>query len=118
MPSFVQKHARILLCGLVTITLSAAGEGCGSNNATTKDAGPGEAGEGGAPPGKQVVVLFTSDEHSHLFAFSPELDDFPMATKPGSGTLVGGIARRVTVLAQERAAAAAANKDSILVSAG
>lgn len=71
-----------------------------------------------AAPDRHVVVLFTSDEHSHLLAFSPELDDFPESTTPGSGALVGGVARRVAVVKQERAAATAAGKDSILVSAG
>jgi 5'-nucleotidase / UDP-sugar diphosphatase len=102
---------RVLPIGFAAI---AAGGGCGHGGQSQSDAGAGDA----APPGKQVVVLFTSDEHSHLFAFSPELDDFPMATTGGTGTLVGGIARRVAVIAKERAAATAAKKDSILVSGG
>src|SRR5208337_1215949 len=65
-----------------------------------------------------LVVLFTSDEHSHIFSFSPELDDWPEATTPGSGALIGGIARRAVVLAAQRQAAAAAGKDVILVSGG
>ncbi len=69
-------------------------------------------------PDRHVVVLFTSDEHSHLLAFSPELDDFPESTTAGTGTLVGGVARRLAVLNQERAAATAAGKDYVLVSAG
>ncbi|MFO0548842.1 MAG: 5'-nucleotidase C-terminal domain-containing protein [Polyangiaceae bacterium] len=78
-----------------------------------------DTGEGGAPStDKHLVVLFTSDEHSHLFAFSPELDDDPEATTAGSGDLVGGVARRAAVLAKERQAAKDAKKDSILLSAG
>ncbi len=77
------------------------------------------SGSGTTPaPDRRVVVLFTSDEHSHLFAFSPELDDYPAATAPGSGTLVGGISRRAVVLAAARQAATAAGEDSILLSAG
>lgn len=68
--------------------------------------------------GKRLVVLFTSDEHSHLFAFSPELDDWPLATEPGSGQLVGGIARRAAVLARERKAAEDAGKATITLSSG
>ncbi len=91
---------------------------CGDDTAApvpTSDAGPdGTVGNGD----RHVVVLFTSDEHSHLFAFSPELDDFPMATAAGSGPLVGGVARRAAVIASLRKEAADAGKDSILVSAG
>src|SRR4051812_37308059 len=67
---------------------------------------------------RKLVVLFTSDEHSHLFSFSPELDDYPASTTAGSGALVGGVARRATLIASERAAAKTAGKDSVLVSAG
>lgn len=75
----------------------------------------------GDPPAqadKTLVLLFTSDEHSHLFAFSPELDDFPVKSTPGNGALIGGVARRATVLARERAAASAAKKATLTVSAG
>src|SRR5262249_3431575 len=65
-----------------------------------------------------VVVLFTSDEHSHVFGFSPELDDYPHATTAGTGELIGGVARRASVLARERKAAEGAGKDTITVSAG
>lgn len=78
----------------------------------------GSGGGGGAAGARQLVVLFTSDEHSHLFAHSPELDDDPTATQAGSGELVGGVSRRFVVLSAERKAAADAGKDSILLSAG
>ena len=81
--------------------------GCSSED--TAGAGAGD---------KHVVVLFTSDEHSQLFAYGPELDDFPLATQAGSGPIVGGMARRATLIANERKAAADAKKDAILVSAG
>jgi len=68
--------------------------------------------------GKRLVILFTSDEHSHLFAFGPELDDWPLATEAGSGALVGGVARRATVLARERKAAQDAGKATLTLSAG
>jgi 2',3'-cyclic-nucleotide 2'-phosphodiesterase (5'-nucleotidase family) len=73
------------------------------------------------PPGKtdrHLVLLHTNDEHSHLFAFGPEIDDWPTHQTPGNGTLVGGVARRATVLAKERMAAQAAHADSLTVSAG
>lgn len=89
-----------------------AGAGGGDN-----DAGD-DPDAGDEIEGKRLVVLFTSDEHSHLFAFSPELDDWPLATEPGSGDLVGGIARRATVLARERKAAQEAGKDTITLSSG
>ncbi len=69
-------------------------------------------------PDRQVTVLFTSDEHSHLFAHSPELDDYPTPTTAGSGQLIGGVARRAAVFARERAAAAAAGQAVVTVSAG
>ena len=82
--------------------------------------GKGGAGTGGSTGSKDkhVVILFTSDEHSHLFGFSPELDDYPLPTAAGSGAIVGGVARRSVVIQRERKAAAMAGKDSILVSAG
>ncbi len=52
---------------------------------------------------RRVVLFFTTDEHSQLYASSPELDDFlmlPGAT--GTGTLKGGVERRMTVLQQQR----------------
>src|SRR5690348_16370980 len=77
--------------------------------------------DSGGPPAtndRQVTVLFTSDEHSHLFSFSPELDDFPTMTTARSGALHGGVARRAPVFARERAAATAAGRPSVTLSAG
>jgi 2',3'-cyclic-nucleotide 2'-phosphodiesterase (5'-nucleotidase family) len=65
----------------------------------------------------RVTVLFTTDEHSHLFA-TPEVDDFPLASAAGSGALVGGVARRATLLEAERAAAAGRAADTLTVSSG
>ncbi|HVY45298.1 MAG TPA: metallophosphoesterase, partial [Minicystis sp.] len=119
---------------MALFALAAGGSACGSDETGGGGAGgmgaggmaaggsggqAGGAGGGGAKPADEhVVVLFTSDEHSHLFAFSPELDDFPISTQKGTGKLVGGVARRAAVIAKERRAAKDAGKDSILVSAG
>ena len=84
--------------------------GCGSDG--------GGAGGGAAKTDGTIVVLFTSDEHSHVFSFSPEIDDYPAATTAGSGKLVGGVARRAALLGSERKAAETAGKDTITVSSG
>ena len=70
------------------------------------------------PKSTSLVLLYTSDEHSQLFAISPELDDYPLATASGNGELVGGVARRATMFTNERAAAQAAGKSVLTVSAG
>ena len=67
---------------------------------------------------KSLVLLYTSDEHSQLFAISPELDDYPLATTEGSGELVGGVARRAALFESERSAAQAAGKSVLTVIAG
>jgi 5'-nucleotidase / UDP-sugar diphosphatase len=87
--------------------------GCGGSSTAQQDAGVDSG-----PGTRSLVVFYTSDEHSHLFAFEPEIDDFPMQTAPGTGALVGGVARRAALLDQERAAATAAGADTITVSAG
>ncbi len=92
---------------LVSVLVAAAG--CSSS-----DSGGGEVPLGD----RSVTVLFTSDEHSHLFSFSPELDDFPTMTAAGAGKLHGGVARRATVFARERDAALKAGRPSVTVSAG
>lgn len=72
------------------------------------------------PKGPRVTVLFTTDEHSHLFAVAPEIDDFDVATGGikttvgKEGKLKGGIARRATILAVERNAAAARGSEGTL----
>ncbi len=66
----------------------------------------------------RLDVLFTTDEHSHVFGFAPELDDFPTPTTAGTGQIKGGVLRRAAVLAEERAAAAQAGAATITVSAG
>lgn len=69
-------------------------------------------------PTRTLVLLHTNDEHSHLLGFAPEADDFP--TPSMSGGIKGGIARRATLLAQERARVQALGKNaaSLTVSAG
>ncbi|HSN90734.1 MAG TPA: metallophosphoesterase [Anaeromyxobacteraceae bacterium] len=69
--------------------------------------------------GRRLVVLFTTDEHSHLLAVAPEVDDWPL-TPPaaGTGALVGGVARRMAILEAERAAAADRGADTITLSSG
>jgi 5'-nucleotidase / UDP-sugar diphosphatase len=101
-----------LLCLLAAF---AAPTACGDDDtvAIATDGGP-----DGTTGDRHVVVLFTSDEHSHMLSFSPELDDYPLATAPGQGALVGGVARRAAVIGKLRKEATDAKKDSILVSAG
>lgn len=66
------------------------------------------------PKEHRVAVLFTTDEHSHVFGIAPEVDDWPLASSAGSGALVGGMARRATLIAQQRAAMA----DTVVLSSG
>jgi len=54
-----------------------------------------------APATRRVRVLFTTDEHSHLNGIAPELDDRVPAA--GTGAIVGGVLRRATLLAENRA---------------
>ncbi|BDG03175.1 bifunctional metallophosphatase/5'-nucleotidase [Anaeromyxobacter oryzae] len=63
----------------------------------------------------RLRVLATTDEHSHLFAIAPEVDDFPLPSTAGIGALKGGVARRATVLA---AARADRNVDTVTLSNG
>lgn len=74
--------------------------------------------EGGGGGERRLVLLHTNDEHSHLFGFAPEVDDYPAPTEPGDGDIVGGIVRRAQLLADQRAAAAAEGIDTLTVSAG
>lgn len=69
------------------------------------------------PAEKRVVILFTTDEHSQLFASTPELDDFLGATV-SPGALKGGVARRMTVLKAERDAATARGAATLTLSSG
>src|SRR5689334_12353044 len=64
----------------------------------------------------RLVFFHTNDEHSHLFGFPPEIDDYPAPTEAGDGAIHGGIVRRAALLASERAALG--DTDSLLVSAG
>ena len=70
------------------------------------------------PSTRSLVLLHTTDEHSHFIGRSPELDDFPAATTPGSGAIVGGIGRRAKVLAEQRTLATAAGAATLTLSAG
>ncbi len=101
--------SRLLLVVTLVPSLLAA---CGDDAGSAPDAGSPDAGV------RRLVLFHTNDEHSHLFAFAPEIDDRPVHTTPGDGTLVGGVARRATLLAEERAVAAAAGIDTLTVSAG
>src|SRR5690349_5322815 len=65
----------------------------------------------------RLVLFHTNDEHSHLFGFPPEIDDYPAPTEPGDGAIHGGIVRRAALLADERAALGD-DADILLVSAG
>ncbi len=66
------------------------------------------------PKEHRLAVLFTTDEHSHVFAIAPEVDDWPMATTAGTGALVGGMARRARLIEQQRAAMS----DTVVLSSG
>src|SRR4051812_45641724 len=73
----------------------------------------------GGSDSRRLVLLHTNDEHSHLLGVGPELDEFPIvATRTGTGSIVGGASRRATILAQERQKAKDAKADSLTVSAG
>ncbi|HEX9053144.1 MAG TPA: metallophosphoesterase [Anaeromyxobacter sp.] len=97
---------RSILRSLIPLVLVLAGSACSSK----KDANE-----------RHVVVLFTTDEHSQLFASFPEMDDFIQAgrgyTLPAIG-LQGGLARRMTILKQQRDAAAARGAASLTLSSG
>ena len=67
---------------------------------------------------RQLTILYTNDEHSHLYAFGPEGDDHPPATMAGTGMLKGGVARRQVVLTVERKAALMKGAETLTVSAG
>lgn len=67
---------------------------------------------------QRLVILHTNDEHSHLFGWGPEIDDYPLPTTAGNGEIVGSIARRATLVDLERQAAADAGADLLLVSGG
>ena len=120
------KRLTSLSLALFLLAGTTAMVGCSSDDANPapNDGTGGTGGEdagtdsGDEIDGKRLVVLFTSDEHSHIFAFGPELDDWPLATEAGSGSLVGGIARRATILNRERQAALEAGKDVLTLSSG
>ncbi len=88
---------------------------CGDDNGGDDDGDDGDD-DGGVE--RRLVLFHTNDEHSHLFGFAPEIDDFPLPTEPGDGTIVGSIARRGELLDQERAALDDEGIDSLTVSAG
>lgn len=131
------KH-QVWMPGLVAAALVAVAFGCGDDDeggtpaaqggsggtagASGQAGTAGDAGQGGtagdAATSRKLVLLYTSDEHSDLLGFSPERDDYPIPTQPGSGAIVGGIARRATLLAEMRAEADAAGIPTMTVSAG
>jgi len=125
----VRQHssARLLAISAILAAFVVA-PGCGSEEPPGGQGGsPGAGGEGGTAgaggtggvtDNRHLVLLYTSDEHSHLFSFSPERDDHPMATTAADGTLHGGVARRAALIAKEREEAKAAGKDVLLMSAG
>src|SRR5690349_8462925 len=68
------------------------------------------AGCGDPPPAtpttRSLILLNTTDEHSHLLGATAESEEFPVPTAAGDGKVLGGIGRRAAILEQERAAAA------------
>lgn len=71
-----------------------------------------------APKSRTLLILHTTDEHSHVLGFGPEADEWPTPTTAGTGGIKGGVARRAVLLKAERDAAEAAGYDTITVSAG
>ncbi len=68
---------------------------------------------------KGLVILHTSDEHSHLLGVGPESEDYPLSPFPGaSAYLKGGIARRATIFKQLRSLAAAKGAAVLTLSSG
>ncbi|MEO7329544.1 MAG: 5'-nucleotidase C-terminal domain-containing protein [Minicystis sp.] len=111
------RTALVLGAGLTCFTVAACGGG-GSSGSGGSTSGTSTGGGGSSGKDQHLVLLYTSDEHSHLFSFAPELDDFPSDPQAGTGKLVGGVARRATLIKKEREAAKTAGRDSLLVSAG
>jgi 2',3'-cyclic-nucleotide 2'-phosphodiesterase (5'-nucleotidase family) len=66
---------------------------------------------------RRVLILHTSDEHSHLLGVGPEVDDYP-TPRAGTGLLKGGVTRRATVLRREREWAESRGIPSLTVSSG
>ena len=112
--------------GLMAAAAMAITLGCGDDEGSNPSTGgtggaagqAGSAGNAGEGGGRKLMLLYTSDEHSDLLGHSPERDDYPIATTPGAGNIIGGVARRATLLAEVRAEAAAANVPTMTVSAG
>lgn len=67
---------------------------------------------------RTLVILHTSDEHSHLLGFAPERDDYPIAATTEDGALRGGIARRAAIFEEERRKAAATGAAVVALSSG
>jgi 5'-nucleotidase len=99
---------------LMALTLATFACG-GKTNSKTPDAAPSPD---GPPAAKRLIVYYTSDEHSHLYGYAPEIDDFPSPTTAGTGTILGGATRRLALLQSDRAAASTAGIDTLTVSAG
>ncbi len=57
------------------------------------DAGPVDMGD----TSRSIVFLHTNDEHSHLFGFGPNVDDYPNRAPAGSG-IKGSLYRRAAVM--------------------
>jgi len=68
-------------------------------------------GSGSSP--RKLVILHSNDEHSHLFGYGPEADEFPAPTTAGSGSVKGGAGRRLVALQSARSAASASGADSL-----
>lgn len=118
MKKLTSLSALLLLAGAVGLVSCSDGDANPNPSPGQSEPDPENEDPDAPVDGRRLVVLFTSDEHSHLFAFSPELDDWPLATSAGQGALTGGIARRATVLARERKAAKEAGKATLTLSSG
>ncbi|WP_243316413.1 bifunctional metallophosphatase/5'-nucleotidase [Geothrix paludis] len=67
---------------------------------------------------RTLVLLHTTDEHSRLLGVGPEVDGYPALGKSQQGKLVGGIARRSSILAAERKRADVLQESSLTFSSG
>ncbi len=132
----------------MVISLALAAGGCGNENGGDEDtstdtgvdleidvtvdtdapdgedtAGDGDAGDVPGdddlvPVPSRVVILHTNDEHSHVLGIGPSVDDWPLATSPGDGTMKGNAYRRAAAILAERADASAEGTPTLTVSAG
>ena len=67
---------------------------------------------------ERLVILHTNDEHSHILGTGPNVDDWPLASEAGDGSIKGNIYRRAVMLNRLKSDAASKGEPVIVVSAG